>query len=389
MTNDFSLDLGPDALADIPEPTQVAGIEDAFDHPVGFKLGIVGVGQAGGRIAFTFYEQGYRRVCAVNTASADLAELDVLSDKQKLLVGDQQGAGKDPSAAAKMIADSGEDLYDLFTRSFGDDVDYILVCFSAAGGTGAGAYPAVVKAAKRYMREKKRPNKVGCVIALPKDSEGQRGARNVLLSMDHLTKLNVSPIIFIDNERFKVMYGDRIAASKEKQLSNVSTVKVLHTFNRLAGTESEDVGGTTFDPADFARVLDSGVVAFASAALKNWQDPTEITSAIRDKLKNNVLASVDLTQGTVAGLLYVVSGEAWDGDNPVTISHLDSGTEMMNRLLTADNAAVFPGVYPAAGPAQLSILSMVGGLPLPQKRLQSLFERSGLEKDKVAAHLLG
>ena len=383
---DFSLDIGD--LPESPDQPSESNITDNFDYPVGYKFAFVGVGQAGGRIVRTFQELGYNRICAINTAVADLSELDTFPADAKLDVGEQQGAGKDPETAAQLVADKDEAIFDLFTRCWGNDVDYVFVCLSGAGGTGAGAYAKVAQVAKQYMRDKKRPNRVGCIMALPKDAEGQRSAKNILYSMKSLTQLNLSPIIFIDNQRFKDLYGDHLAVNKEKPESNRGTVKVLHTFNRLAGTESEDIGGTTFDPADFGKILDSGVIAFAAATVNNWDSPTEITTAIREKLQKNVLASLDLQQGRVAGLLYVITGAAWDGPNAVKVSQLDHGTEAMDRLLKAKDSAVFPGIYPAQGDKdRVQILSMIGGLPLPKKRIQELAAKAGEPVDSIAEFL--
>lgn len=383
---DFTLDIGD--LPENPGKPAESHIVDNFDYPVGFKFAFVGVGQAGGRIAKTFQEIGYSRVCAVNTAIADLAELKSFPDNAKLDVGQQQGAGKEPAVAAQIVKDKDEDIFDLYTRCWGNEVDYAFICLSGAGGTGAGAYVKAAEVAKRFMREKKRPNRVGCIMALPKDSEGQRSAKNILYSMRQLTALNLSPIIFIDNERFKELYGNNVSVSQEKPASNASTAQLLHTFNRLAGTESEDVGGTTFDPTDFSRLLDSGVVAFAATNIKKWDLPTDITTPIRDQLKQNVLASVDLSRGNVAGLLYVITGAAWDGPNAVKVGHLDHGTEMMNRMLVQNNSVVFPGIYPAGGEtAGIKVLAMIGGLPWPSERMQALAVKAGETRDSVAEFL--
>lgn len=383
---DFNLEIG-----DLPEtPGQPADshITDKFEYPVGFKFAFVGVGQAGGRIVKTFQELGYSRICAINTAVADLAELKTFPDHAKLDVGQQQGAGKEPAVAAEIVKDKDEEIFDLYTRCWGNEVDYAFICLSGAGGTGAGAYAKAAEVAKKYMREKKLPNRVGVIMALPKDAEGQRSARNILYSMRQLTKLNLSPIIFIDNERFKVLYGSNVSVSQEKPASNASTAQLLHTFNRLAGTESEDVGGTTFDATDFSRILDSGVVAFAATTIKKWDSPADITTPIRDQLKQNVLASVDLTKGTVAGLLYVLSGGAWEGDTAVKTGHLDHGTEMMNRMLVQQNSVVFPGVYPSSGTEScIKVLAMIGGLPMPVARIQDLAVRAGETRDSVADFL--
>lgn len=387
MSDAFQLDIGD--LPELPGQSTDQGIVDSFDYPVGFKFAFVGVGQAGGRIVKTFQDLGYNRICAINTAAADLAELKTFPESAKLGIGEQQGAGKDPATAARIVQNKDEDLFDLYARCWGHEVDYAFICLSGAGGTGAGTYAKAAEVAKRFMREKKRPNRVGVIMALPKDSEGQRSAKNTLYSVRALTALNLSPIIFIDNERFKTLYGGNVPVQQEKPASNASTAQLLHTFNRLAGTESEDVGGTTFDATDFSRILDSGVVAFAATTISRWGSPSDISTPIREQLHKNVLASVDLSQGTVAGLLYVITGPAWDGPGAVTVGLLDHGTEMMNRILKPSDSAVFTGVYPATGTTgSIKVLAMIGGLPLPTQRLQELAAKAGESRDSVAS-LLG
>ncbi len=357
-------------------PTQaVQQIADTFQHPVGFRFAFVGVGQGGGRIAATFQQLGYARVCAINTTIADLTDLKLPEDR-KLDIGQARGAGKDPRAAAELIKGSGEDIYDLYKRSWGEEVDYVFVCLGAAGGTGAGCFAKAVEVARRYMEEIGKSVKVGAIVALPKDSEGQQFAKNAFYTMDGLVKENLSPVVFIDNQRVRTLFNP--AASQEHNTANTSTAKLLHTFNRLAGTKSDH---TTFDRADFAKLLDSGVVAFASAALKQFDNATEMSTAIRDQLKANVLATTDLSQGKVAGLIYTLSPEAAD---TVKSADLDHATAMMTRLLQ-NGSAVFPGVYTAKSAQGIAMLAMVGGLPWPKQRLQELARVAG-EKN-IAAFL--
>lgn len=386
----MSVDLN---LGELPEPVGDgdAVIADTFTTPVAYKFAFIGVGQAGGRVAKTFQGIGYSRVCAVNTAVADLAELTTFPERAKLDVGAQQGAGKDPAAAAALFEGQHESLIELMGRSWGPDVDYAFVCFSAGGGTGAGGFTAVAKAAKEYMRSLKKPARVGCIMVLPKDSEGQRPAANTLYSAKQLAQLNLSPIVFVDNEKFKSLYGNKIAANQEKPQSNERTARLLHAFNQLAGTQSESVGGTTFDPGDFSKLLDSGVVAFAAAAVNQWGSSVAIGQAIRSQLEQNVLASVALCDGSVAGLLYVISGKAWEGDSPVTVGQLDSGVEMLNRMLAGQDSSktttVFSGVYPGTAGDGIQILGMVGGLPYPKARLHELAGKAGHSRDAIAEHL--
>ena len=175
---DFSLDIGD--LPESPDQAKPSHIVDDFAYPVGFKFAFVGVGQAGGRIAKTFQELGYQRVCAINTAMSDLSELKTFPDQSKLALGSQQGAGKEPAVAAAIAKDKDEDIFDLYTRALGPEVDYAFICLSGAGGTGAGIFAKAAAVAKKFMLAQKRPNRVGCIMAMPKDAEGQRSATNIL-----------------------------------------------------------------------------------------------------------------------------------------------------------------------------------------------------------------
>ena len=371
---DDGIDLGD--LPEIPVPT-ARKVRDTFDCNVAFNFAFVGVGQGGGRIAATFNQMGYGRVCAINTTIADLADLKLAEDR-KLDIGQARGAGKDPRAAEALIADKAEDIFDLYKRTLGDEVDYIFICLGAAGGTGAGCYTKAMEVARRYMDATKRPVKVGAIVAMPKDAEGAQFAKNAFYTMQRLVKQELSPVIFIDNQRVRQLYDP--PAAQEHSRANSSTAQLLHLFNRMAATHSDH---TTFDRADFAKLLDSGVLAFASASPEAWNEPTAITTAIRDQLKANVLATTDLTKGRTAGLIYVLSGNAYE---QVKASDLDHGTEMLTRMLQA-GSAVFPGVYKGSSAANnIRILALVGGLPWPMQRLEELRKVSG-EPTDVAAFL--
>ena len=74
-------DIGID-LPDIPMPdenAQTQEIEDEFEGA--YKFAIIGVGQGGSRIAETFWNLGYRRVCVINTAKQDLKYINIPEDR--------------------------------------------------------------------------------------------------------------------------------------------------------------------------------------------------------------------------------------------------------------------------------------------------------------------
>ena len=378
MSDDLGIDLGD--LPEIPDE-QAAGadIADSFDYDIAFKFAFVGVGQAGGRIAATFAEIGYRRVCAINTTIADLAELK-LPDESKLDIGDASGAAKDPATARAIAADKGHDFHDLFQRCWGDSVDYAFVCLGAAGGTGAGAYPKVAESAKAYMEEHKHPPKVGAIVALPKDTEGQQPSKNAIQTVRSLTSAGLSPVIIIDNQKIATLFNPTV--SQQHARENKSTAQLLHAFNRLAGKETDL---TTFDRADFGKLLDSGVIAFASATATKWDSPADVSTPVRDQLKKNVLATVDLSGGNVAGIISVLHGKAQE---EVKTSDLDHAVQMLTRIL-AKGSTVYDGVYRGAGSGadDIKMLVMIGSLPWPRQRLEELAINAGESKDAIAEFL--
>jgi hypothetical protein len=336
----MSDDLGIEGLSELLVPQQQAAreqITDAFEYNVGFNFAFAGVGQCGGRIAQTFHQLGYRRVCALNTTIADMRSLR-LEDAQKLDLGSAQGAGKDPEIAKALFDDRDEDIFDLFVRNWGDDVDYGFVCL------------------------------------------GQKFAKNCLHTMRQLVELDISPVIFIDNQKIRELYHP--GAGEEHRKENGTTAANLHMFNRLAGTDSEH---TTFDRQDLAKLLDAGVITFAAASITGWSSAADISTPIREQLRGNVLATLDVSEANMAGLVYVLNGTAYD---EVKSADLDHGTAMFTRML-ADDSTVFPGVYRGTTPsASILVLAMIGALPWPQERLNQLASEAGVDKD-IVSNILG
>ena len=131
VNTDFMVDVPDIPLP--PEEEEVANIiNDEFD--AAFNFAIVGVGQGGSRLAETFYNLGYRRVCVINTAPQDLATIK-LPDNNKLLIGGK-GAGKNPEKAEAIFRERREDIFDFLKNNFGGNYDRVLVCVGTGGGTG-------------------------------------------------------------------------------------------------------------------------------------------------------------------------------------------------------------------------------------------------------------
>ena len=153
-----------DSLPDVnPMPVvRSHEVNDRFTYDTAFRMGFLGVGQGGGRIAETFFKLGYGRVGVINGCLEDLAGLDPAITRLDLNTG---GAGKDPARGLAQVEGKDEQIWDLCTRAIGNKPEYLMICASLGGGTGSGASPHVMEVAKKYMADcGADPSRVGLVV---------------------------------------------------------------------------------------------------------------------------------------------------------------------------------------------------------------------------------
>jgi len=344
-------DIGVD-LPDIPMPdedAQVQEIEDEFEGA--YKFAIIGVGQGGSRMAETFWNLGYRRVCVINTAKQDLKFINIPEDRKLLL--DHGGAGKNPETAEKIFQDNAEEIWDFFHGKLGTTYDRVLVCAGAGGGTGAGGAPVVFKIVKDNTSAS-----VGFISALPTKAEGNQVAKNAKRTMQKVVEYTkdgiLSPLIVLNNEKIKELYPG-LSINKFWTTANSSVCSLFHLFNKIS---SQDSSYTTFDKADLDSVLNSGIITFGATPIKAEQaNDTDISKAIRNNLKKNILAGADISTGNIAACVMVVNNKLMD---EVPQEALEHGFEQLNRLLVKDNT-VHRGIYTSNKPG-IAVYTVIGGL---------------------------
>ncbi len=127
-------DFDPDAV----EAEKVDEIQDESGGALTYA--IIGSGQGGGRIAKAFYDLGYKKTVAINTATSDLALLE-LPEKHKFHLDcfGQQGAGKNQERSREAFENRGQEIFNKLREIFGNNIDRILICVGASGGTGGGS----------------------------------------------------------------------------------------------------------------------------------------------------------------------------------------------------------------------------------------------------------
>ena len=158
------------------------------------QIGILGIGQAGSNIALEFERLGYNCLY-LNTSKEDLDSLRYV--KHKLHIKGGEGASKNRKAVLKLAAESIDDILSDIISVLPQE--YIMILFSAGGGTGSGLSPVVAS----YLTQIKR--KVVLGVVLPNDfKESPRTCENAYNACVELSGLNnIGAMFFLDNNNVK------------------------------------------------------------------------------------------------------------------------------------------------------------------------------------------
>ncbi|MGI2335494.1 MAG: tubulin/FtsZ family protein [Dehalogenimonas sp.] len=233
------------------------------------KLVVVGLGQAGGRIADEFariaikvrQERGLRIVTdilAVNTDTADLSSLvKIKKDQQhRILIGGGQthghGVAKISEMGAEIAKSEKDNLIGIVKKNERFyEADAIMLLASGGGGTGSGTLPVVAQAFKENFREKP----VYAMVALPYEHERQTEERAVFNTAMCLKSTHevTDAIILVDNQRFI-----RKAQSLANNFQKINELIVAPFYNLLAAGEEKNpkyIGTSVLDTGDIKESL--------------------------------------------------------------------------------------------------------------------------------------
>lgn len=366
LEDDLGVDVPDIPLPSADEAAASEAIDDEFEGA--YRFAVVGVGQGGSRLAETFWKLGYRRVAVINTAAQDLKPIS-LPEKNKLLIGGG-GAGKNREKARLIFEEHREDILDFLKNTFRTNIDRVLVCIGAGGGTGAGGGPIVVEichdlCATVGTEESPQDAKVGAVLALPSKSEGSRVKNNAKETADALIEFSqtgtLSPLIILDNERIRHLYP-KLSVNKFWNTANTSICSLFHLFNKIAAQDSEY---TAFDKADLDTVMSSGIISFGAVPVKpsgEIVEETDISHAVRDNLKKNILANIDVNTGNVAACVAIGDKETLDNTPQESLEH---GFEQLTRLL-GEGSTVHRGIYHTSKKG-LVVYTIIGGIEAPEQ----------------------
>jgi cell division GTPase FtsZ len=342
------------------------------------KFGLVGLGQAGGRLVSALASYGYNAIC-FNTATQDLKEIQ-LPDSNKYLLkhGALEGAAKELSIGYAAAEANTDGIINLIQDKL-SDTEVFVVAFSLGGGSGAGSAPVIIDLLSRTGRP------IVVIAALPMTTEDAQTKQNALETLSKLSvyaqEKTISNLIVVDNAKLETIYSD-VSHMNFFKVANQATVSTLDAFNKYSKMSSND---KPLDSMEWAKILTDGegLSIYGEIEVDDYTDDvTAIAKAVMNNNEAGLLASgFDLSQAKYSGVIIVANSNAW---SKITRSAIDYAAALVAESCPGAEAS-FRGSYvdDSISDDIVKIYSMFSGLGLPDNRVQQLKKDVDVEKAKV------
>lgn len=349
------------------------GVRDRV--PGSMKFAWIGVGQCGGRLIKAFYRLGYKKALALDTAEQDLDSLRIRQEQKLLMDIGEEDAGKNMHKGRIAAEYHKQHILHLAGQTFGTQVNHIMVCFGAGGGTGGGAALGLINTARRYACHigLSNPDKsVGVIMTLPTggESTSPQVARNAYETAWQLSKManqgRISPLVIIDNDKIKSLYP-RTTVKSFYQRTNQAVATLFDVFNRLSAQSSQY---TSFDSLDYRSIIQAGgCTIMGMGEVSKFEDRFAISEAATKNLGKTPLAGgFDLSTAKAAGCI-VVGGEKLMAGVRGLQDGIDYAFDVFSA--TIGRAAIHRGIYEDEKDS-LRVYTIIGGLNAPRHRLEKL-----------------
>ena len=237
-----------DAYDDVPVASDDLLPENTA--PSAIKVGFIGVGGGGGKLAKAFIDCGFTQTLLVNTTEKD--QPDDIESAHLILVPGADGMGKDVELGKRVLAENSTMVEDAVRNRIGD-VDWLFVLAGGGGGTGSASH-ALHGALSRYLKSNESSGQVVYVISRPTAQE----LLNPTIEANFtalVSEISSEPHIIIDNEKQLNLLRGKVGLLGLYPVANKNFAKMISQVLKLA---SESSAIQTFDTKDLERCLSQG-----------------------------------------------------------------------------------------------------------------------------------
>jgi len=331
------------------------------------KAALVGVGQAGGKLAQALAEydsdMGFgavRGTLAVNTASADLDPLSIPT----MLVGQERvkghGVGADNELAARIMQTDVNEVMGALDGVVDPATEAIFVIAGLGGGTGSGGAPVVARELRRIY-----DIPVYGLGILPGRDEGAIYQKNAGRSLKTFVP-EVSSLLLVDNDAWHSTgesVGGAFRAINQRIAERVGLLLA-------AGEIVDGVGESVVDTSEIINTLrDTGIAALGYAAADASEDPGENINVITSTARKSLLSGMSVPETTNAeAALVVVAGD------PERISR--KGSERARKWVEQETGSlqVRGGDFPIDS-EKIAVITLLAGIA-DSPRLEHVMARA-------------
>lgn len=323
------------------------------------KVGVIGLGNAGNQVAELAFKSRQIPAIAINSSEKDLMNISAID---KLLIGDQKGAGKDRTEAKKFMKNH---ITALMKQEklikFIEDLEVIFVVSSIGGGTGSGMSPVFTEILTKAFPSKR----IVLVEIYPALSESIAAQQNAI---DYLKEVRdfLPNITFMayDNHRFSNLPTDKMMQAVNAEI--VEDIAVLRGDYQIATPFS------SIDEKDALRLIETpGRLCIAKAYdLKEKDlDDKSIEEILVNDLKN-VSSTVELQRDRIVKRIGLISNL-----NKTLHEKLNTKLETLKSFV-GEPVEGFEHIFiNSSDDMQNRVISILSGLSIPDDRVQKMLQR--------------
>lgn len=328
------------------------------------SIGVVGSGQAGSRLAESFYKLGYDAIC-INTAQQDLKFIEIPETNKLLLNYGLGGAAKDLNIGFEAANQNKDSILSLIESKLNAS-QVNLLCLSLGGGSGAGSVELLVD----ILAQTSKPLVV--MTVLPMESDDVQTKSNSLETLSKLSKLvqskKINNLIVVDNAKIEAICHD-VSQIDFFNVANKSIVNTLDVFNTLSCMPSSV---KPLDPTEWARILTDGegLSIYGELTVNNYEEDIAIAEAVLSNLTSNMLAEgFDIKDSKYVGVIIAANKNVW---SKIPTSSINYAMSVINEQCN-NPTGIFKGIYTVdSDEDSVKVYSFFSGLSLPESRITSL-----------------
>jgi cell division GTPase FtsZ len=306
-----------------------------------------------------FWKLGYRRCLAINTAYQDMGSLTLDKNNQYVLEG-FNGAGKNPKVGKEAFEKHYEDILRRFHKCLGKNVERIMLCIGAGGGSGTGGIETLISVAQAFFKEIDKPSVIGVIVTTPEKTEKGAVQKNAAIIVNRLNERvkagEISPLIIVDNGQIARFFpGESIGNFYPK--ANQIVCGIFDRFNTITAYASPI--GHNVDGADYKELLTGGLMTYGQCRVEEIKNDTTLAEAMVKNIKNTLLCpNLDLTSATNATCLIVANDVQLAR---ITKDAVNKAIESLSRVFTNPDVKIHLGIYKAPSRG-VSICTAVSGV---------------------------